>query len=404
MVSETYNFVVAIDAYVSSTPDEDNLVKIPKKLRKMLEKGEDDLGLKILILHNPEWFPTNFFKQSFLSKYSRFVNFWDNQNDFMLKIGLALGQKAHTLIYSSKYEKMELKMKEKLKFIFTADPLEVDIDKESSIGHLLIKPLEELDAITFDILEGIENLHNKECYPERALLEEDSEFNATLNYVWEKIGKQFANHEKTDIWKFMNSCNNLITQHLTSSKNQLINLKLYKEYMLSFVIDELASNELILSDFINLFTKEGIYSSKKLLNLLNVEIDCKELGKTYGGISQKYKEIIDNSQNSTMWSSKGEISKSKIDDFEDTEESKLDESTKVSTNCQRISLTDELMNYIKSWFFKKYEQANFSNIKKTNKFWNAMHHLIKQAFESKKFKKMFPEYDDDEETIERVSL
>lgn len=174
--------------------------------------------------------------------------------------------------------------------------------------------------------------------------------------------------------------------------------------MLSFVVDELASNDLIHSEFIHLVTKENVYSDKDLLNLLNVDIDSKELGKTYGSINQKYRDVLDNSQNSTMWSSSYEISKSKIEDSDYIEENKVDESTKASTFNQQMEITDDLMEYIKAWFFKKYEQANFSNIRKTGKFWNAMHHLIRQTFESKKFKKIFPEYEWEEEILERVSL
>ena len=103
-----------------------------------------------------------------------------------------------------------------------------------------------------------------------------------------------------EIGKFMNSCNNLITQHFSSSKSKVADQKLYKKYMLSSVIDELASKELINSSFIDLVTKENMHLEKDLLNLLNVEIDCKELGKAYGSINHKYRDILDNSQNSTM--------------------------------------------------------------------------------------------------------
>ena len=79
---------------------------------------------------------------------------------------------------------MELKIKEKLKFIFkTDDPQEVDPDKEPSLGHLMIKSLEDLDSMSYEVLEGIESQYDKECFPERSSLEANSQFKDTLNEI-----------------------------------------------------------------------------------------------------------------------------------------------------------------------------------------------------------------------------
>jgi len=54
-----------------------------------------------------------------------------------------------------------------------------------------------------------------------------------------------------------------------------------------------------------------------------------------------------------------------------------------------------IVKYILGSFFRKYEQASYNNIKKANKFINAMSNFINQIFMSKKFKSLFAEIDDD---------
>jgi len=50
---------------------------------------------------------------------------------------------------------------------------------------------------------------------------------------------------------------------------------------------------------------------------------------------------------------------------------------------------EKMVNFIMTSFFRKYKQANYSNIKRLTKFLNAMSNFVEQIFNSKKFKNEF---------------
>jgi len=67
----------------------------------------------------------------------------------------------------------------------------------------------------------------------------------------------------------------------------------------------------------------------------------------------------------------------------------VQERESLDQNDEEHEIDKELFNFIKSSFFRKYEQASLYNIKKTMKFINALKSIIGQIYDSKKFKNMF---------------
>lgn len=235
-------------------------------------------------------------------------------------------------------------------------------------------------------------------------MEENPHFEGILQEICGKIAKQFNNINSIDISKFSNTCNNLIRQHLASSKTKVSDQPLFKTYLLSSIFDELSSNQIIRSKGIDILIESHIYRDKDLLNALNVDINQSLLQEKFGSgklkLTNEFRSIASTNNDSSEWGKQPDTY-SKIDDFE---ESKSRASTKASTSAGSSSLSPdlselstiveeeelvEMKQYIIATFLRKYEQANYENIKKSSKFVNAVSNFIAQTFESKKFKNKF---------------
>ena len=404
MVLQTYNYIVAIDATNNDEECTRDPVVIPKPLRKLIDKGAEDLGLKVLILHDSETLPTQFFKQSFLNKRGEYIDLNTNPADFWFKLGLGLGGWVHTLLYTFRPEKYAKRLHENWNFALKGDTVGLSFVADPNVGKLEVKSIDELEKFEFNSLRKVEDEYFKSWFPEKISMEENPHFEGILQEICGKIAKQFNNINSIDISKFSNTCNNLIRQHLASSKTKVSDQPLFKTYLLSSIFDELSSNQIIRSKGIDILIESHIYRDKDLLNALNVDINQSLLQEKFGSgklkLTNEFRSIASTNNDNSEWGKQPDTY-SKIDDFE---ESKSRASTKASTSAGSSSLsTDlselstiveeeelgEMKQYIIATFLRKYEQANYENIKKSSKFVNAVSNFIAQTFESKKFKNKF---------------
>lgn len=238
MGAHKYNYILAIDATSVVDDSSAKSLKIPKKLMKLMEKGGVELGIKLIMLHQTDFTPTGLFKESFLEKCHNLIEFTDNSLDFWFKLALALGSSIHTCLYTHNTKAYLTSLPEKLKFIILDQGEDYDVLKEPSIGRLEIHELTDLADFDYSSLKNIQIAHSEACFPERTELEQHPNFEQTLQDIVGKISKQFKRSETVEISKFVNTCNNLIQQHLISSKINLSKSELYRDYLLSYVLDQ----------------------------------------------------------------------------------------------------------------------------------------------------------------------
>lgn len=412
MVLQTYNYIVAIDATNNDEECTRDPVVIPKPLRKLIDKGAEDLGLKVLILHDSETLPTQFFKQSFLTKRGEYIDLNTNPADFWFKLGLGLGGWVHTLLYTFRKDNYDKRFHDNWKFVLKGDTTCFSNYVDPNVGKLEVKSIEDLEKFDFSWLKKAEDDYFKSWFPEMIEMEEQPNFESILQEIWGKIAKQFNNINSIDISKFSNTCNNLIKQHLASSKTKVCDQSLYRTYMLSTIFDELSSNQIIRSKGIDILLESHVYRDKELLNSLNVEIDQSLLQEKYGSerlkLTNELRSIASTSTKDTSeWGKKPDpyskyagveetkyIGSSKESSRESTQaSSSISTSGSSLLELSSMAIDEEdlsdMKHYIIASFLRKYEQANYENIKKSSKFVNAVSNFIAQTFESKKFKSKF---------------
>lgn len=267
MGARKFNFIVAIDATSIVDESSSDLIKIPKKLMKLMEKGGVELGVKLILLHQPEFAPSVLFKESFLEKCHNLIEFTDNSLEFWFKLALALGSSIHTCFYTHNTKAYLTSIPENLKFIIMdSQSEEYDVTADPSIGKMQIQDLSDLDDFDFPTLKKLEIAHFEKCFPERAELESHPNFEQTLQDVIGKISKQFKKSENVELSKFVNTCNNLITQHLKSFKISLSRQDLFNDYLLSFVLEQFLADEIVNNRAIEVFAEKNIYHRKQLLD------------------------------------------------------------------------------------------------------------------------------------------
>lgn len=220
-------------------------IQIPKRIKKLISKYGEQFRVKLMILHNYEDLPQTFFEHKFLEANEMHLDFTSDQNEFWFKIGVAVGHKTNTLVYTLDFEQYEVKLMEKCKFLLMEEPSEIEIETDPSFGMLEVKALNEIENFDQKTIQICEETHFKNCFPERTNLEELLLKDGTLDEILRKISKQFNNVKSMDISKFTNTCSNLIKQHLSSSKVKVGDMDLYKDYLLANVLEELFEKDVI---------------------------------------------------------------------------------------------------------------------------------------------------------------
>jgi hypothetical protein len=202
---ETYNTLLAIDATQTALDGSMKTLEIPKKLRKVIEKIGRDAKIKVLILHVAEVLPTSFFKPKFIDEHSDLVDFTEESNEFMFKVGLSLGQKINTILYSPKHEKYQNKFSENLKFVISNLQTDTDVDSIPTLGKLKVKPLQDLQVFEYEIIPDLVDKHFQDCFPERYKLESSPFFKSNKDEICAKIKKQFSLISSIEVTKFTNT-------------------------------------------------------------------------------------------------------------------------------------------------------------------------------------------------------
>lgn len=205
MVYENYTTVVAIDATQGVTDDSQSTVEIPRKLKKVIEKIGREVKIKLLILHDAEVLPSAFFKSKFITDYTDLISFTDDPIEFMFKIGLSLGHKINTILYSPKNEKYDMKFSKNLKFVISSSQTDIDVDSIPTLGKLEVKPLADLQDFDYEIITDLDDKHFQECFPERYKLETSPFFKTSQDEILVKIKKQFSQIKNIEISKFANT-------------------------------------------------------------------------------------------------------------------------------------------------------------------------------------------------------
>ena len=220
--------------------------------------------------------------------------------------------------------------------------------------------MQKLTTSSQIFLNNLEEKHDEKKWSERFQLENDYRLDLLRDEIWDKIAKQLNNLEDMELSKFLNSCQNTIIQHLTSSKVKSHGFWQFKIYMLSFVLENLVSKEIISNKAIELIVGD-IFESKNILDICNVTINQEKLKslciKPYLSIEKlnAYSEKI-----------QCKISKDSISEVASSQPSTKD----TETLSKETELTDEVNRelpsmeaYIFSKLLVKYEQGNYWNIK-----------------------------------------
>lgn len=267
-------------------------------------------------------------------------------------------------------------------------------------GKFEVSDLDEMSEFDLSTLDNLETQFYKENFPERIELEEEHNFKQNIDTICGKVSKQFNKLEEMEISKFANTCQNLITQHLTSSKTNVSSSSLYKNHLLSSVVETLVSEKMIESSFLELWLNNYLYKSKEIIGACTVKINKQKMSEKYPG-THAFSSIMRGSKgdadphNSTLDTSNASNNTSMVqslsssywtdtslthDKFPNLEDGKLGYSS---------GELEEMFGFVRSIFFAKYEQANYENIRKPEKFCNAVSNFIDQTLESKKFRKRY---------------
>lgn len=434
MVCTNFNYIVAIDTLSGAEDQTEAIVSIPKKLKKQVEKNAEALGLKLLILHSPNVSPNEFFTQSTLNKWVGFIEFTDNHSDFWFKLGLGLGSKIHTVLYTNYSDSYDTSIRDKLKFL---QKEETENIADPNVGFVEVNSLEELENFDYPVLKNLQTKFFETCFPERTELEQLPHFERTLEEVWKKISKHISKTDCVDVNKFVNTWSNLIKQHITSSKVVLSKSNLYKKYLLSYALDDMTSKEVISNKVLDDLLANHIYTENELSSSVNVIVDKHKLREIYneeeerlsvliGGTndsinmsSSTTKTIMPNRyscldestrDHSRMWEEAKDSSLLKTDTTADWTLDSLNISSNPGEQLSFLwevgfseSECKDMLDYVYAQFIRKYEQATYENIKKPPKFFNAVSNFIDQTFESKKFRKQFATIENND-TKEQVGI
>ncbi|CAI2364656.1 unnamed protein product [Moneuplotes crassus] len=405
MASETYRFLLAIDTTTQNSETGSERISVPKKVQRLVAKYKDVVKTKILILHGIDEQPGDYFSSSYIKKNDSELDFTSNRDQFWFKIGISIGRRVNTIVYTDHSDKEQMKYKEAMKFIVYKDLHEFDIETDPSFGSLEMKnnqdELQDFDETT---CPKVNNAHFNKCFPERSELEALPNYRETQQEILMKINKQFLKVESMELSKFINSCSNLINQHLNSSRVKMEEITIFKNSMLVSVLEQLIFDGIIQSDGLNALLKNFIYTTRNLVNSSIVRINTDALSSKYGCLAtdiQKSLEpmhsyLVDKSLNITSSSSATDSS---------LEESKISDSgeqipSTLTFNLEKYGFspeeTEEMSNFILCAFYRKYEQMNYANIKRTTKLINALNNFMEQTFQSKKFKSMFCEIEEQE--------
>lgn len=182
-----------------------------------------------------------------------------------------------------------------------------------------------------------------------------------------------------ELGKFINSCSNLINQHLNSARVKMSEITIFKNSMLVSVLEQLFTEEIIESNGLQALLRSFIHRTKHLETCLSVRINTDMLSSKYGCLATDIQNSVvlmgqsmgDMSLNSTSSSSAANSS---------LEESKISESGEMISpnslpNLEPYGISqdegEEMMNFILCAFYRKYEQMNYGNIKRTTKLINA---------------------------------
>lgn len=388
-------FLIAID---TTTEEDEEPVEVPAKLGKLLRKHGEELGLKVLILWSKDSTDTEYFDSKVLEKCSNRIQIIDSRNLMIFKIGIAIGQGIHTVLYSSSKDWHLRWMNEVYKEMIDARPNQI-----TELGMIQVLKQSKLPNFDQKILASLEDLYEETICPDKFKLEtESSNYEPWIGEILEKLAKQFNKIEKMDIWKFTNTCNNIITQHISSSgKNKLPNTSVCKKYMLSWVIQKLLNEKFISNKLLDEYISTKIFETKEIIDLWNVEIK-ETFQSAYNKIYSKLEILHADDSSSTAWTSFSNTMWTTMNwtttNWTTTNESFDNRSTERSDSIFNnemslvgfdVSELSRMKNYIVWKFLIKYEQSNYVNIKKPSKFINAVSNFVAQTLESKQFNKTF---------------
>ena len=379
MVEKKDKFLVAIDS--TTEEDDDEPIEIPEILTKLMKKHGDLIGLKILILCKKSSETSKFFDKKVLEKWQHRIEFVKSRSVLVYKIGLAVGNGIHTIFYSSSQDNYWNWMAD-----FQSELEEKQPNEAKNFGIIKIYKQSKLKDFSKEIIEDLENEHDEKLWPGKFELEQDKNFTDSLKEICEKLAKQMKSINSMELSKFANTWQNIISQHLTSSKFKTSNASIYKKYMLSCVFQTLLEENLVSNKVLEIISS-NIFDSKEIIEWCNVDLNQETFQSVYNATltnlekltwsdksnqsdSTKYSSIASTADNSTEWS-ESNFYKEMSD-----------------LGVEKVSIK-RVQEFIISKFLVKYEQANYSNIRKPAKFMNAISNFISQTFESKQFKKSF---------------
>ena len=427
MVVSSHKYIVAVDCK-SMTPKEISGLRINEKLEKLLALHPSEGQTKIVVLWDEDELDQgDSDEDSFMSKictipdYNKDIVY--SMDMFIFKLGIYIGQEKHIVWYTNK--SIDL-------ISVIGDEASNFQDEESKsksqgfsnnprLGSMTILPPKKLSSFKFSTILKIEDSYNERYFPEYAKLEELTNIKGIITDILQKLWKQMKNNDKMEWIKFAKTCQNLISQHLTSMKPKPHNDYDCKNYIFPRVLDELISNNIIDSPVIEILLSNHIYHAKRFIDGLTVQINTSKFKQEFGTsnklledeVGSKFHEnskYLDNSESDILSQSHTRDETEITDNVNSTINDHYDEDSCAYNNyldtqdsryiqplC-KLGIDKEFAERLFKWFILafliKYEQASYENIKKLTKFENALINFVKQQFESKKFNKLYGEYAD----------